>query len=158
MARIENEIILANYLPYLVNRVGMALAINFEADALREHQLIVAEWRLLLALSNVRRRRQIDLAELTSIDSSTLSRLITRMVRRGFVTRLRSKEDHREVSIELTPKSARIITQLKPAAQQLELIATAGLPERQISMVKDALRHIYANLAAMQDGRTRPPH
>jgi putative tryptophan/tyrosine transport system substrate-binding protein len=42
---------LDNYLPYLVNRVGSALVASMIKDALTEHDLSIAMWRVLAVLS-----------------------------------------------------------------------------------------------------------
>src|SRR5277367_219986 len=72
---------LGDYLPYLVNRVGTIIAEQFGADALARHGLSIADWRVLAVLASNGGQRQIDLADLTSIEASTLSRLVTRLVR-----------------------------------------------------------------------------
>ena len=90
MAR--NKLDLPDYLPYLVNRVGAALVARFTADALAQHGLTIAMWRVLAALSDNGAQRQVDLAGLTSIDVSTLSRLVSRLIAMGLVTRLRSAQ------------------------------------------------------------------
>ena len=95
---------LGNYLPYLINRVGFALVESFTADALTPHGLSIAMWRVLAALSNNGEQRQIDLVAMTSIDASTMSRLVTRLVRDGLVTRARSKTSSREVVVALSPE------------------------------------------------------
>src|SRR5919197_389954 len=82
---------LANYLPYLVNRLGSALVASFTVTTLAQHDLNIDAWRVMAVLANRGAQRQIDLAALTSIEVSTLSRLITRMVRMGLVTRRRSQ-------------------------------------------------------------------
>src|ERR1700694_2033055 len=76
---------LGDYVPYLVNRVGTIIAEQFGADALARHCLSIAEWRVLAVLASNGGQRQIDLADLTSIEVSTLSRLVTRLVRMGLV-------------------------------------------------------------------------
>jgi hypothetical protein len=80
---------LGDYLPYLVNRVGSIVAEQFGEEALAPYGLSIAMWRVLAALASAGEQRQIDLADLTSIDSSTLSRLVTRLIRVGLVTRTR---------------------------------------------------------------------
>ena len=64
---------LGDYLPYLVNRVGNIIADQFGEEALAPHGLSIAMWRVMAALASTGGQRQIDLADLTSIDSSTLS-------------------------------------------------------------------------------------
>ena len=58
---------LADYLPYLVNRVGTIIADQFGQEALAPHGLSIAMWRVMAVLSSAGAQRQIDLAELTSI-------------------------------------------------------------------------------------------
>jgi DNA-binding MarR family transcriptional regulator len=141
---------LGNYLPYLINRVGSALVSTFFQDELARHRLSIAMWRVLAALSNNGEQRQIDLAAMTSIEASTLSRLVTRLIRMGLVTRSRSKTSSREVLVELAPQGRALVRRLIPAAEELERTAIAGLPAKDLAVVKNALRKMYEN---MEGGR-----
>ena len=87
---------LDNYLPYLVNRVGTIIAEQFGEEALAPYGLSIAMWRVMAVLASNGGQRQIDLAGLTSIDASTLSRLVTRLVGLGVVSRTRSASSTRE--------------------------------------------------------------
>ena len=138
---------LDNYLPYLINRVGFALVESFTAGALTPNDLSIAMWRVLAALSNNGEQRQVDLVEMTSIDASTMSRLVSRLVRMGLVTRSRSATSNREVVIELSPKGRVLVQRLIPIAKKLEQTASAGLPPKDLAVAKRALGRMYANLA-----------
>jgi DNA-binding MarR family transcriptional regulator len=107
-------------------------------------------WRVLAALSNRGEQRQIDLVDMTSIDASTMSRLVTRLVRLGLVTRARSKTSSREVVIALSGKGSALVQRLIPIARELERAASAEISARDMAVVKRVLRQIYSNLA---DGR-----
>ena len=93
---------LDNYLPYLVNRVGTIIADQCGGEALAPYRLSIAMWRVMAVLASKGGQRQIDLAGLTSIEVSTLSRLVTRLCSMGFVTRTRSASSTREVVVKLT--------------------------------------------------------
>src|SRR5580704_6760844 len=93
---------LGDYLPYLVNRVGTIIAEQFGAEALAPHRLSIAMWRVMAVLASNGGQRQIDLAELTSIEASTLSRLVSRLMRIGVVTRTRAANSNREVAVKLS--------------------------------------------------------
>ena len=142
----RKELKLSEYLPYLVNRLGSALVMRFSEDALARHGLSIAMWRVLVALSDNGPRRQIDLSEITSVDVSTLSRLITRHLQRGLATRKRSSRSNREVIVALTPRAERLIGELVPIALQLERSAISGLPAAELQATKTALRAMYRNL------------
>jgi MarR family transcriptional regulator, organic hydroperoxide resistance regulator len=137
---------LSEYLPYLVNRLGAALVMRFSEDALARHDLSIAMWRVLVALSDNGPRRQIDLSEITSVDVSTLSRLIARLVQMGLVTRVRSNHSHREVTVALTSQAEKLIGELIPIARRLERTAISGLPAAELQATKTALRGMYQNL------------
>ena len=138
---------LSEHLPYLINRVGSALVERFSADALAKAHLSIASWRVLAVLATSRVLRQTDLAEMTSIEVSTLSRLITRLVQMGLVSRKRSRRSNREVVVELTPKAAALVERLIPIAQKLEETATRGLSKTQRAELKRALRCMHENLS-----------
>jgi MarR family transcriptional regulator, organic hydroperoxide resistance regulator len=143
----KHHLNLGNYLPYLVNRVGFALVESFSAEALKAHGLSIDMWRVLAALSNNGGQRQVDLAGLTSIDASTLSRLVSRLVRIGLVTRSRSATSNREVLVALSPKGRALVQRLIPIANRLEQRASAGLSAKELAVVKQLLSRVYRNFA-----------
>ena len=136
---------LGNYLPYLINRVGFALVESFTAE-IAPHGLSIDMWRVIAALSNNGGQRQVDLSGMTSIDVSTMSRLISRLVRIGLVTRSRSAKSNREVVIELSPKGRALVQRLIPVAKKLEQTASGSIPAKDMAVAKRALRQMYENL------------
>ena len=141
----RNHLDLGNYLPYLINRVGFALVESFTAE-IAPHGLSIDMWRVIAALSNNGGQRQVDLSGMTSIDVSTMSRLISRLVRIGLVTRSRSEKSNREVVIELSPKGRALVQRLIPVAKKLEQTASGSIPAKDMAVAKRALRQMYENL------------
>jgi MarR family transcriptional regulator, organic hydroperoxide resistance regulator len=137
---------LGDYLPYLVNRVGTIIADQFGEQALAPHGLSIAMWRVMAVLASNGGQRQIDLADLTSIDASTLSRLVTRLVQLGIVTRARSASSNREVAIKLSAKGNTLVARLIPIARDYETTAIAGLPAAELTVLKRCLRRVYDNM------------
>jgi DNA-binding MarR family transcriptional regulator len=141
---------LGEYLPYLVNRVGSIVAEQFGAEALTQQGLSIAMWRVMAVLAASGGLRQIDLADLTSIDVSTLSRLVTRMVRTGVVTRTRSTNSSREVAVKLSAKGQSLAARLIPIALAYETEAISGLSAGDLATLKRCLRRMYANMKSRQ--------
>jgi DNA-binding MarR family transcriptional regulator len=137
---------LGDYLPYLVNRVGSIIADQFGSEALAPHRLSIAMWRVMAALASNGSQRQIDLADLTSIESSTLSRLVTRLVRMRLVTRSRSASSNREVAVTLSPKGRALVGRLIPIAREYEAAAIAGLSREELAVLKRCLTRLYGNM------------
>ena len=83
---------------------------------------------------------------MTSIEVSTVSRLITRLVQLGLVRRTRSRRSNREVIVALTPEAVSLVSRLIPAAQKLQQRATCGLSKQDLAALKRALRRMHENL------------
>src|ERR1041385_4342040 len=139
---------LGDFLPYLVNRAGMIVAEQFGIETLAPHQLSIVMWRVMAVLASNGSQSQTNLAELTSIDASTLSRIVTRLVRMGLLTRTRSATSNREVVVTLSPKGGALVARLIPRAREIEGEAAAGLSAEELAVVKRCLRRIYANMKA----------
>ena len=145
---------LDNYLPYLVNRVGTIIADQWGGEQLAPYRLSIAMWRVMAVLASKGGQRQIDLADLTSIEVSTLSRLVTRLVRMGIVSRTRSASSTREVAVKLTAKGKAQVARLAPLAREYEAAAIGGVRPDELATVKSALRRMYANMKARQPENT----
>jgi DNA-binding MarR family transcriptional regulator len=142
---------LGHYLPYLINRAGARLAVNFGRD-IQDQGVALQEWRVLAALAAAGAQRLSDLAGLTSIDLSTLSRLVSRMARGGLVRRSRANGDRRERRVALTAKGRRTTRAIIPMARRYELVALAGLSIQEARLLKRLLARVYANLDALGGG------
>lgn len=136
---------LGGYLPYLINRAGMRLAVSFGRD-LKAHGVVVQEWRVLAALAAHGPQRLSDLATLTTIDLSTLSRLVGRMGGAGLVARTRVAGDRREVRVRLTPRGRGTTRGIIPMARRYEKVALAGFSPAEAKVLKRLLVRVYGNL------------
>ncbi len=133
------------YLPYLLNRAGARIATSFSRDV-RHLDIALQEWRVIASLTHAGSQRMSDLAELTSIDRTTLSRLTGRMEDSGLLRRTRAEDDAREVHIHITEKGQSLVAQILPLAQRYERVALAGFSEDETKTLKDMLKRIYGNL------------
>jgi len=147
---------LSAFMPYLINRVGAALVERFTQDALSGTRLTIGTWRILVALSNQAGGRQVDLAALTSIEVSTVSRLVTRLAQLGLASRSRSARSSREVVVALTPKGKALVAGLVPIALKLEQAATRGVSRQELAAVKRVLRRMHRNLTEHDASRVAP--
>jgi MarR family transcriptional regulator, organic hydroperoxide resistance regulator len=155
----RSKLNLSDYLPYLVNRVGTIIAEQFGEKALAPHRLSIAMWRVMAVLASNGSQRQIDLAALTSIEASTLSRLVSRLVRRGLVTRTRSARSNREVAVKLSAKGTTVVARLIPIAREYEKAASTGLSADELTLLKRCLRRAYDNMTTKSApaGKHRSP-
>jgi DNA-binding MarR family transcriptional regulator len=145
------EFDLTDYLPYLLNRAGARIATAFTWEA-RRHGLSLQMWRVLAALNQRDGQGVSELADTTSIDISTLSRVLDQMQNKRLVLRRRDVEDQRSITIHRTAAAASVTAKLIPVALVYESKALAGLDARQATALKRILRQLYDNLDALPAG------
>jgi DNA-binding MarR family transcriptional regulator len=140
---------LDSYLPYLLNRAGARIAAAF-SEEVRPLGATLQMWRVLAALREGDGRRMGDLSETTSIEVSTLTRLVDNMEKKGLVARRRDAGDARVVALHVTPAGRRLTQRLTPIAERYESVALAGFTAAEADILKAALRRLYSNMAALE--------
>jgi DNA-binding MarR family transcriptional regulator len=140
---------LDSYLPYLLNRAGARIAAAF-SEEVRPLGASLQMWRVLAALREGDGRRMGDLSETTSIEVSTLTRLVDNMEKKGLVARRRDAVDARVVALHVTPAGRRLTQRITPIAERYENVALAGFTAAEADSLKAALRRLYRNMAALE--------
>jgi DNA-binding MarR family transcriptional regulator len=136
---------LDSYLPYLLNRAGARIAASF-SDKVRPLGATLQMWRVLAALRDQNGRRMGDLSMTTSIEVSTLTRLVDNMEEKGLVGRRRDPQDARAIVLHATPAGRRLTQRIVPIAERYEAVALAGFNAAETEILKAALRRLYANM------------
>jgi len=139
---------LGNYVPYLLNRAGARIATAFTA-VVRAEGLTLPMWRVLAVLRDDGPSRIGHLSRRTSIEVSTLSRVVDGLEDRGLVRRRREEGDARSVRVDLTAAGTALTDRLIPVARQYEQTAVAGLTADEVELLKSLLRRLYDNMAAL---------
>lgn len=136
---------LESYVPYLLNRAGVRIATSFDEEV-RPLGATVQIWRVLAALRERDGRRMGDLSATTSIEVSTLTRLVDQMERKGLVLRRRDPQDARVVSLHVTAAGKRLTRRIVPIADRYEKVALKGFAPAEAEALRAALRRLYANM------------
>jgi DNA-binding MarR family transcriptional regulator len=140
---------LTNSFPYLLNRVGVQMGELF-SRRIAGYGVTLPMYRVMAALWETSDQRLGDLAAMTTIEISTLSRLVGEMKRRGLVTRARLKDNGRTVAINLAPKGRTLVEELIPIAIHFEEVAVRDFPSKNISDLKTVLAEIYESLKSLE--------
>jgi DNA-binding MarR family transcriptional regulator len=140
---------LESYLPYLLNRAGTRIATAFGVE-MRRVGASLQVWRVLAALRDSDGRRMGDLSKTTSIEVSTLTRLVDAMERDGLVERRRAAGDARAVMLHVTAAGRRLTKRILPIAERYESVALEGFSTREAEVLRRALRRLYANMEVLE--------
>lgn len=132
--------------PYLLNRVGVRMGELF-SRRLEGYGATLPMYRVMAALWEKGDQRLGELSEVTSIELSTLSRLVGAMTRRGLVSRRRPDANARTVEINLTTKGRTLVEELIPLAVSYEEVGLRSFRPNQIAGLKRDLIKVHQNLS-----------
>jgi DNA-binding MarR family transcriptional regulator len=134
--------------PYLLNRVGVRMGELF-SERLEPYGVSLPMYRVMATLWEAGDRRLGELNEVTSIELSTLSRLVGTMVRKGLLSRKRPGANARTVEINLTTKGRTLVEELIPLAKLHEDVGLRSFPANKVAELKRDLIKVYENLAEL---------
>lgn len=115
-------------------------------EALRPLRINLAWWRTLAVLTERGPVTAGELARITVIERTALTRVIDQMVKRGFVKRVTRAGDRRIVEIHLAPEGSALYERMLPETRAVYRQATAGLSPRQVKALIAELKEIRKRL------------
>jgi DNA-binding MarR family transcriptional regulator len=116
--------------------------------ALRPYGLDYSRWRVLAVLHEHSGATMGRLADLTSVDRTTLTRTLGLMENAGLLVRREQKSDRRSLAISLTAKGRRMFARILPLTFMETDRALTGFSADEIEVLKDWLRRMADNLKA----------
>lgn len=145
MAGNSVEFHLEGFLPYLVHRVGSHLAEGFE-DGFAQADLSLPEWRALSILYEYGPQTMGDIARRTSINASTMTRLVGQMEKRDLVKRERPIGDQRTVYVRILQDGREKVEYLIPRVLDYEAELSACFSPAELQTFKTLLTKFFHNL------------
>lgn len=139
---------LTDAFPYLLTRVGVRMGELF-SRRLEPYGLTLPMYRAMAALLEKGDRPLVELAEVTSIEVSTLSRQVAALARKGLVSRRRPDANGRMLAINLTDKGRQLLEKLIPLAVLHESVVLREFDQSRIAELKRDLVRIHHSLAEL---------
>lgn len=141
---------------FLLHDVARLMRWEFERKA-QSVGLTRSQWQAIVRLSREDGIQQKQLADLLEVTPITLSGLLDRMERDGWIERRDDPEDRRAKRIYLTPKIRQegVIETLQDLGQEVRRTALAGFKQTEIKQLGQLLEHMRSNLC---DKRTESDH
>lgn len=132
-------------IPYLLRQVAERLGRSLN-EALRPFEQTPSVYRVLIALARCSPARITELAELTLIEPSTLSRTVDRMESDGLVTRTSGNDDGRTVQVAITANGRAFLDSILPAVAAQYEWSIHDVPTRDLKAMRAALKAMLHNL------------
>jgi MarR family transcriptional regulator, organic hydroperoxide resistance regulator len=135
-------------IPFTMHRVT-ALAVASATVEFAPLGLNIQSARVLVVVLQNPEIRIGEIGEITCIEYSTLSHMISRLERDGILKRKRVPDDARAVAVALTAAGRRVATRVHRIVAEHQNSMLAGIPGRDIAVLRRVLDHMAANTEAM---------
>jgi len=132
---------LHDFVPHLVARVGALMAQSF-APNLEQAGITMHMWRVVVVLHFNGPLTLVDISRLIGVKTSTLSRLVGRMIDKQLLSRRRSEQDARTVQISLRKDGQALFGRLWPEAVKTQERVVAPFSHPEIGQLKEMLLQI----------------
>ena len=142
---LEQTPFLPDYLLFLLASASSLASAEFHA-VVRENGLRVPEWRVLACLSDRDGQTITELAALSLMEQSRLTRIIAQMEADGLVIRHGDASDRRLVRVVLTDKGGALAGKMMALALDHERKLLSAMPRGRGRQLKDMLGALYLQL------------
>jgi DNA-binding MarR family transcriptional regulator len=142
---------------FLIARIHQTSGRIFET-ILKRHELSEispAQGRILFALWKNDNIPIQELAKQTSLSKSTLTLMLDRLEEGGFLVRIPSTQDRREILIRLTEKDRSLQDTYARVSEEMMAISLSGFAAAEIGDLEDKLKRILENLAGHEERMKR---
>ena len=133
------------YIPTLVNRVAGA-ALKGASGEFSKRGLTVPKYRILLTVAEYENIHFRQLANLTSVEPPTLSRLLDEMEGAGLLQRRPDPDDSRSINILLRAPGHALLESTTEWALEVEKDVLRGISRADAQLVRRLLIRMFENL------------
>ena len=142
---------LEGFLPYRVARLAAALSRGLAAQYEAKYQISVAEWRVLVHLTQASEISVRDIFIRVDLDRARVTRAVQRLERRGLVSKLVNETDRRLVRLALTPAGRDLAAELSRLAMAFESRIMAALPDGEAARLLPLIDTLEAGITDVTD-------
>lgn len=133
-----------------LHRAGQCAADIFQAE-MGLDDLTPRQYAVLLTVSQNEGLSQTQLVEKTGIDRSTLADIVRRMLKKGLLSRRRTREDARAYAVRLTDDGWKSLRTADPVARRVDERILSALPDAQRERFMSDLGAIVTALGKFRD-------
>jgi DNA-binding MarR family transcriptional regulator len=137
---------LSTYLFHLFTAVGRLRDVRLD-KALRPLGLNVSRHRAIAVIALLEPCTMSDLADLSAIDRTTMTRIVDQLVARGLTERTTRSQDRRQVLLNLTAEGHAVYAKALKVFRDVDKTALQGLPEETLRTLARAQQAMLRNLA-----------
>jgi DNA-binding MarR family transcriptional regulator len=117
---------LGTFLPFRISALANRLARRLARISGARFQLTAPEWRIIAVLGQFGAMQNHRVIEITCLDPVRMSRAVSGLLHKGYITRGETPEDRRRAMVELTEAGRGVFDAIVPLAIEAEESALAA--------------------------------
>lgn len=140
----NHDFVLQDFLPYLLNQAAEAASLSFQRVYRDRYGMLRTEWRVLFHLGLYGRMTATDIARRSRMHKTKISRAVSALEAKRFLTRARDDADRRHEYLALTTGGETAYRDLAATARAHDAALVAGLAPDQAAALRAALKALAA--------------
>jgi DNA-binding MarR family transcriptional regulator len=121
MAKAGGKSLLLNqFIPYLMVNLAKRISDSCATIYQQEFDVTIPEWRILARLAESKSENSRELAKLTFMDKSKVSRAVKLLDEKGYLVRVKADTDNRMTHLSLSKKGRKLYEGIAPEALRWE--------------------------------------
>ncbi len=130
---------------FLLNRTALASKNCFN-QLIKSYGISPEQWSVIYRVVEKKGISQKELADSTYKDQGNLTRMIDKLVEKGFLTKSTDEEDRRAYKLSATEKALELSTQIIPITSAHNTRLTEDLSEEETLKLIELLNKVYNNM------------
>ena len=110
------SLLLNQFFPYLMANLAKRISDSCASIYSDEFDLSIPEWRILARLAENERQNSLELARITFMDKSKVSRAVKQLDCKGYLRKDKHNEDNRVTFLSLNAKGKNLYHRIAPQA------------------------------------------
>ncbi len=110
------SLLLNQFFPYLMANLAKRISDSCATIYNDEFDLSIPEWRILARLAENERQNSLELARVTFMDKSKVSRAVKQLDDKGLLRKKKDKEDNRVTYLSLSGQGKKLYHRIAPQA------------------------------------------
>ena len=148
----DTALVLDAFLPYRAARLATALSRALAAQYEQRYDISVAEWRVLVHLTQQTEISVRDIFTRVDMDRARVTRAVQRLAARGYVSKLVNQDDRRLVKLALPTSGTALASELSALAASFEAEIMAALPDGSRDQLMAQFNRIEAAIDSSRSG------
>lgn len=141
----KTRLVFKNFLPCRFKAINER-TLRLLADTHDSLGISAPEFHIMVVLSEHDDVSSRDINQTTAIDKATITRALDRLIKKGLISRTRSKKDSRLIRLKLTAKGQRIFSQIEENALAWEREFIRNIKLTELNSLYTILYKLDANL------------